>query len=486
MRSTATWPVWPVALVVAFVCVFAGVAIVEPQASAPAALVFGMVAIAALWLYSPSLTLLSYVAVRPLADLFVYQQFGGIGLGQAWGGGLLVLSLAYLLFCRRDAAASGPGLGLDRIPAAPLFMILGYAALTLTRPDPGLAAVMLLRLTSWVMLALVVERIAQSARGQVRVVRAMAVYAVLLVGVVAYLAYSNQYGAAYYSRGFRYGSGVYETLAQRPGGLAAAAVFTLPVVLLFIYAWRRQLSAVALAALLGLCVVLSYRRTAYLSLAIVVAGYSWIALVTRSRRLRTSLLVLMSGIAVALYFSWSIAERRFAALLDALGGNAAILGTGGRVEFWRAIVGYNLTHPWQVFFGGGAHASLDIIGSTTAYNVWAHNDFLEMLASGGLVLLFLYVWLLVWMARSVRAVQVDPRQTSPTRSFAALALWAVAAFVVYSFLTGVALSSSSLAMGVLIGLVRGMSQTPGNTAVDVFGEAQSPREASWVRSGGGA
>ena len=420
--------------------------------------------IVSLWVMSPQVTLLGYVALRPLIDAYVFYQVGGLTVGQLWGGGLLVLCLAYLVL---DAGAAGAdGAARRPVPVTPVAAVLGYAVLTFTRPDLQLALVLWLRFASWVVLALACEQIARTVMGQVRIVKSMLVFSVLLMFVIAHFITQNKYGEAYYTR-VHPSLEAFQSIGQGPRGLSAMAVFVIPFVLLAVYAGRRQLVSLALAGLLGIELVLSYRRTAYISFAIVAVAYVALVFRLKSQRGRISALVLFGATIAALYVARGLAERRFTALLGLLqGGREATLGTGGRVDFWSAVVKYAFSGPLHAVVGGGADTSFQVIQAATGAVVWAHNDFLEMLASGGVVMLVLYVLLLVWMVRSTWAVARDGRHTAATRAFALLATAGVIAFIAFSFLSGAAFSASTLPVGVLVGLVRGIAATPGHSVVD--------------------
>ncbi len=434
----------------------------------------------ALWTYSPQLTILGYLAMRPLADAVVYRQVGGLTVGQVWGAGLLILLLAYLFLGRADR--------LDRhvprpsIPVAPLAMIVGYALLAWTRPDLFQAVVVWLRLSSWLILILVIERIAATSRGQERVVQAMAVFAVMVVLVVAYLASIGAYGEAYYSLSYDQS---FASTGQSPHGLGEQATQVLPFILLFVYAGRRDVTALILAAVLVMCVVLSYVRSTYVALAFVLVGYLWLSLRARSLRLRlTAAGIALATLAVG-YVQRDTILSRFETLSSTLGGArglTAVEGTGGRNLFWSTTLDYWLASPAHFLFGGGVDASYQAIYAATGYYVWSHNDFLEMAATGGILLLLLYLALLVWLLHSTISLQRDRRQSHLARGFGFLATCSVIAFVAISFLNATALSSTGcLAFAVLIGLVRGMRATPGETVLDAFAQ----RRGASARPGSG-
>jgi len=107
----------------------------------------------------------------------------------------------------------------------------------------------------------------------------------------------------------------------------------------------------------------------------------------------------------------------------------------------------------------------------------AQNDFLDFLLAGGLLLGVCYLILLAWMASSPIRMLRDGTQSSNAKSFAVLTLAAVAAFVVMSMLNGIATYQPAVAAGLLVGLCRGMSSTPGHTFLDETGLL--PPDRAW-------
>ncbi len=419
--------------------------------------------ILAAWLVSPELTVLGYVAARPLVDGIVYQSVGALSLGQVWGAGLVALCFCYIGLV--PAAASG-GRGLARTP---LVVLVGYAALTFTRAGFGSAFESWMKLASWLLLALVVGRIAGSRRGQSRSVHAMYVFSILLVVVVAYLASMNKYGAYYYSRAWLQ---PFNSLGQDPHGLAAMAVMTLPFVFFYVLAGRRQAFSLVVAGLLGACVVMSFVRSAYAGFFVVTSAFFAVSMTSRRYGARVVALSTIAFAGLAAYLWRGVFIERVDTFSEFLrGGASANLATAGRLGFYRAILDYSGSSLSHLLVGGGGGTSVRLDAQATGMSVVAHNDALEMLATGGVVLLALYCLLVAWMIWVPLSVWRDRTQSKAVREFAVVATAAVLAYVAMSLVNGMIFyAPSSLAMGVLLGLMSGMRRTPGRTAMDEWAE----------------
>ena len=104
-------------------------------------------ALVVLALEAPDYALLGFIAARPVVDAYVYTSVGGLTLGQVWGIGVLGTIAVYFVGRRR--------VGLP-IPLAAL--LLAYLGLTLVRPVFSVAIDSGLKLASWLLLAVAVER----------------------------------------------------------------------------------------------------------------------------------------------------------------------------------------------------------------------------------------------------------------------------------------------------------------------------------------
>ena len=389
------------------------------------------------------LALLGYAATRPLADLAVFTTVGPFTLGQLWGAGLITLELLFLVMVllRQDPDRERPSL-------LPVAFVLLYALLTVWRFDSVLAVSNTLKFASWILLAVCVEYIAQSPRSRRNVLFAALTTGVLVLGTVAVAALNDQYGAAYYA-------GEFLDVGQGPHGLASIAVMVVPFVLLDLqFRKKAWFDAMLLLGLTG-AVVFSFVRTALVALGILYLAYVW--LTVRSRRPRY-VVTLVSATAAAVAFIYSAQETVVSRLSDlsflSAGGGAAIWAGGGRVGIWSAVLAEVVSAPLTLFLGGGAGTSFAVVYQAMGASVWAHNDFLEMLATGGLVLLFGYIVLLVWTTAAPRRLRkrADDRVS---RDVGWIALAAVAAYAWMAFFNGMALYQASIVFALLLGFVRG-------------------------------
>ena len=415
--------------------------------------------ILACWLVSPELTVLGYIAARPLVDAVVYQSVGALSLGQVWGAGLVVLCCGYICLV---PAATSEGRGLARTP---LVVLVCYAALTFTRSDIGNAIDTWMKLASWLLMVLVVGRIAETRRGQSRTVLSMYIFSVLLVFVVVYLASTNKYGTYYYSRVW---GQPFNSLGQDPHGLAAMAVMVLPFVFFYVLAARYQIFSLIVAGLLGSCVVLSFVRSAYVGFLVIAVAFFAISMTSRRYGVRAIALSTIALAGLAAYLGRSIFLGRVGSVSEFLqGGSSANLATAGRLDFYRAILGYSDSGLSHLLIGGGAGTSVRVIGEATGMSLVAHNDALEMLATGGVVLLAVYCLLIAWMVWVPLSVCRDATQSKVVREFAGVATAAVFAYAAMSLVDGMVFyAPSSLAMGVLLGLMLGIGRAPRRTAMD--------------------
>ena len=107
-----------------------------------------------------------------------------------------------------------------------------------------------------------------------------------------------------------------------------------------------------------------------------------------------------------------------------------------------------------------------MIVSATGIPAWPHNDFLEMWVVGGIPLLLLYMLFVIWLGwHFVRLVR-DEKQSQLVRDFAIVGLAAWIGFIALSIGFGITFSLSALPMALLVGLARGMGETPGATFLD--------------------
>jgi len=430
-----------------------------------ALLVVAFAGVAALWAMSAEVAVLSFIALRPLVEVGVYVQLGTLTLGQVWGAGFLVLVVAFLV-------TEGRALGFStesnaRVPWILVVLLAAYALAAMTRGPSGLALLMWLRIAAWVLTLSVAECIGRSIRGQRRLMYAMGIFAALLVVVVVILIQTGRFGAAYYGRAA--GSlQAFESSGQGPHGLAADAVLVLPMVLILVWEGRHRLGAIVVSGALCACVLLSFVRTAYVGLAAVLLVFVVVGVRARDRWVHFTALGLIVVAACSVYLLRSTISLRFDALLSAMTGGALdVRSTSGRLVFWEAILRYSTENPVHFLFGGGPMASYRVLVQRTGWAMWAHNDLLEMLATGGIMLAIVYVAVVTWMLVSTLRLCRDRRQSDAVRAYGLLATAAVASFVGMSLLSGLVFSVSTIPLAVLVGLARSMSRLPEHTALDV-------------------
>lgn len=447
----------------------------------PAVVPLVAMAFTALFIARPAIALLVYLAARPLVDAFIYSNVsllgGGASLGQAWGAGLLVLAVVYL------ARATSPywrahASWHNAYTLLPLGFVASYAAFTILRPGAHFAAVAGARLAAWILLAFVFERIARSAAGQQRTILAMHATAALLVVAVGIAIAQNRYGAAYYDQSlnskFLIGHQQTPETLQAPFVYSSLAVLLVPFLLAPLLRRRPTRASLFLLALVAGCVVLSYVRATYGALA--VAAVPGIVIALRYARKRTLLVggaLSLAGAAAAGVVLGSRIANRFS-------------HGSGRLDLWRFAL-HNTIHGGNTLLVGGGAAFTRReweLHTGIPGGDWAHNDFVELFATGGPLLLALYLGVLAWMLHSIWGVWRDPRQTLAARRFGALALGALGAFVVMSFLSGIIFSVPSVLMGILLGMMRGMRASPGATFLDR--SAENPSAGAWAAPDAGA
>ncbi len=387
-----------------------------------------------------------------MVDAYVYTSVGGLTLGQAWGLGLLG-TIGVFFVVRRGAG----------LPAPPAALLIAYLGLTLVRPQMGVALDSALKLGSWLLLAVAVERMSSTRRGQKAILNSMWISALLLIVVTAIAIAGGRYGAAYY--------GVTQTSTgySRPHALASLAVLVLPFILMYVVAGRRVRSSALLGGLLTVGIIASFVRTAYLALIVVMFAYVITAVRMRAARARISILVIGGMLTLAaISFRDTILARLsdLPLIHDLIGGQLVNGGGSGRVEFEKDLLVAGTDSLWHILVGRGAGASVQLLNQ--AYNdpIWSHNDFLEFFVTGGLVLFLAYVAFLAWVLFSFLRLYRDKRQSPDVHACAIIMLGGLLGYCVLSVANGIALAAGATVMAVLIGLARGMLATPGGSALD--------------------
>ncbi len=406
-----------------------------------AALVFWV----ALFAVHPAIGLLTLIVVRPLVDVYVHHTIVwrslSLSLGTAWG----VLTIATLLVF---IARRPPRLREIRSFAIPLMFVAAYAVLSFGRPGSHTAMAAGSRVFTAILLVLAIQQIARTARGQALVVTGMCAFAATCVVAVGIELMTNTYGSGYYNHGaFDW------TSNQAPYAFAAFAVLLIPFLSGAVASGAPRVLPLTLAFLLIAAVVLSFSRTAYAALALVLLGVL-VAVVRQRTTLgfsRAPLLAVAAAVAlvlgaVSVLFRHQIADR--------------FTNGGIRVPIWEELVRSLASQPRLLAIGGGAAYSAD------HFRILPHNDFLEVLATGGIVLTPFFIAFLAWLGFPLVRLAFVKEQTDASRNFGIVCLSAFAAFVLIAILDGIVFNVMSLVAAVLVGLTRGMATTPGASFID--------------------
>ncbi len=409
----------------------------------------------ALFVWQPAVALLTYIALRPLVDAFVFQELHGFTLGEVWGLGMVVSACLFLVLESSDRVQR------MRLSGVPLAFLFFLAMLTATRPQLTAAIAGWTKVASWILVMLACERISRDHRGQRMCWWAGTAMGATLVLSVGIMIRQDRYGSAFYGN---LGLGV---AGQLPHVLSIGAVLLLHFALAGALLVGRRALSLAIAAGLLAAIVLSYVRTALLG-GLVILG-AFVAVSAKSGgKARVAGLAMAAGTAMAAYVARDRITQRFTDLtLLSTSGQAQGAAGSGRLGIWRTDINAAFDSIQHAIIGRGAEAAEQIGMRVLGFHVGAQNDFLEFLLAGGLLLGICFLVLLAWMASSPLRMLRDGRQSSYARGFAALALGAVAAFALMSMLNGIAFYQSSVALGLLVGLCRGMSATPGETFLDV-------------------
>ena len=442
-----------IVLVAVVLAVVLGVAASRPELRNVAVAAAVFLALVGVILEAPEYSLLAFLVARPVVDAYVYTSVGGLTLGQVWGMGLLGTILVYFAARRRVG-----------LPSPLAALLLAYLGLTLVRPEFGVAVDSGFKLASWLLLAVAVERICATRHGQKAILTTMWVSAISLLLVTMIALAQGRYGAAYY--GLSETSGGY----SRPHALASLAVLVLPFILMYIVAGLRVRLSALVACLLVLGIIASFVRSAYLAALAVLGAYVMVAMRMTAVRARVSILVI-GGVLVfaAIWFQNNILARLsdLPIVHSLVGGQLEHGGGSGRVQFERDLLVAGTDSLPHILIGRGAGASVRMLSQTYGLAIWSHNDFLEFFITGGLVLLCAYVVFLAWVLVSLVRLYRDTRQSPGVHVCSIIMIGGYAGYVVLSVANGIALAAGAAVMAVLIGLTRGMLQTPGDTALDV-------------------
>ena len=404
---------------------------------------------------APEVSLLAFLVVRPAVDAFVFTSVGGLTLGQVWGVCLIGATVVHLA-TRRNV----------HYPAPLVAFMIAYAGLTFVRPQLSVALDSALKLASWLLLAVAIERIARSRKGQHAILTAVWASAFCLLVVIGIAVAQGKYGSAYYTYGAT-------NSYLRPHALAQLAVLIMPFVLAQIIAGHRTRLSIIVAGLLGLGILMSLVRTGYLAVAMILAAYAFAGLRTAALRVRLSLVAMSVAMGFALYFFWNTLVKRLAdlPLIGSLLGTPPTAQTGsGRVTFWTGLLKAGTDSLQHVLIGRGAGASA-VLNQQLFGPIGSHNDFIEFFITGGIILLGAYLAFMIWILATMVRLYRDPRQSQTVHLCSVLLIGAFFGYVAMATTDGITLAAGSVVMAAIVGMAQGMLHTPGGTALDAPAEA---------------
>jgi hypothetical protein len=396
------------------------------------------------FLVHPRNTFLVYLVSRPLIELDVNARIWKVSLGQLWSGGAILMMAFLLLFIynkRNDLLHSYALAGV---------FLLAYPMFTFWRPGASTAFMYEIKMITWVLLILVIERISLDREGQSAVMTTAISMAAVLTGVMFYAYASNLYGSSYYY--FTSGTGPHGfSNMQEPHGLANLGVMLIPFAIISLKRKRlRYVSAPLLLALIS-GIVLSYVRSAWLGIVVMVATYIIIA----PKRYRSRVLL---AIGVAFIPAAVIALSMRSDILTRLEhGNT-------RLPLWKACFYGTVETPMKALFGGGASECTNDIVRLHMY-VWSNSDFVELLGSGGIILLVIYLLYVLWLFAGAARLSRNKRRSIAVRDVGSVGVAACAAYASISLMNGVLWNAVSLGFAMFIGFVRGISNMPGEESV---------------------
>lgn len=390
----------------------------------------------------PPLLVLGYVCTRPLVDLAVYRPIGGVTLGQAWGAGLLAILGWYWI----RSLPKRPSVSELLVPVSTLLV---YSAVVLSRGDVMLGLNGLLKFSAWALLIPTVASIVRE-EGEDLPLRLASVGAAASVVTMAVVIVTDRYGAAYY-RGADIG------WVQGPHGIASTAVMWVPLLLRQAQRKARPAASIALVSLLGVGVLLSLVRTALLGFVTIVGAHVALSGESRSRGARVAAAVAAAFVLLVAVAAQPLLTARLADLENLKAGGSAVLWAGGgRVGIWAGALDRAFQDWSTALLGQGSGVSFEVARFSMGSSVWSHNDFVEMLLTGGLILLAVYCLFLVWIARPfVRRAALRGPDAAP--GVVGVAAWA--AFVIMAFFNGMIWYQASVVAALAFGCLRAVVES---------------------------
>lgn len=422
-------------------CVLLGVAVAVPKGWPVALAAAGAVLLVAGMLTAPAAILLAFVATRPIADAFVRVSVGPLSLGQVWSA---VLIVAVLVCIGRLPREEGTRPWYDIIP---MMLIAVYAVLTLWRPNEAMAVGNTTRLIAWVLLIEAVARIALLDKSIRRILWSGRALGMVAIAAVALSTARGEYGLGYYYNPARFS----DFLMSGPHGLAALCILSMGFPLVAVTIGRGTPVDVPLACALAACALLSLTRTSMLALVAVAVGVVAAGLWGR----RASLVAaVISVVLVAGGVVYYLGDRFIGRVLANTSGSfiasqLAPTGGSGRIGIWESLQSRIVGDFAGLFVGYGAAATTQISQATLGIALLAHNDVLELLTTGGLGLVLVYVAMFWWMWLQLGL------QGQNRRATVIVGRSVLVAYGVFSLFNGIVFSQASIALGLFVGMMRG-------------------------------
>ena len=310
--------------------------------------------------------------------LLVGLPLGPASVGQLWGAAVLACAVLYLL--RSDWTAA--------TWRAPVILLIAYPIFAFTREQPSRFLINEIRLVTWLAVVLVIDRYGMDALRQREILRAALASAALLVVVIAVAVKQHQYGSAYYTG---YAAFLKMNSTQQVFGLAASACSLL--LRDRTLSDPRGAADPSLAWDLG---PLERRDCSVFGQRVVCCTRDpphhldgpW-DLPEAGVNSRGHLRLRSSGRhGLGAVCPW-ISDR--------------LSRAAPRLAYWRPVLSDTLQHPGAILIGRGPDSSSEVIQQAVGERIWSHNDFIELFATGGVVLLAVFLGFVVWLSELLLA-----------------------------------------------------------------------------------
>lgn len=356
-------------------------------------------------LLSPFWVLLSALLVTPIVDRYleltlVRLRFGIIEISPQALVKMLVLVAMALYFLTRPAIILNVRLG-----QAILLFAAFFFGNSLLSDNPADSLSMLVRVWYWMLILLFCASYVKRTPAALKWLLCAGLVATAAYSIILWTAYFRHQVGAHYRLGEIY-SGYYN-----PFAVAEPIAMLLPAVLLFPLVTKRRLWKVILAG--GLCVgalgaiLLTLGRSPLVAASVILVSFVGLSRrapirVPYATRLLGVTVVLFSS--VMLYSYWSERGEASAARWASRDPNAF---TTGRLQLYREGLEAFSRYGWAekvAGLGTGFLYSRQINLRARGRPDPMHNDLLEVLVSGGVVGVLLYLWLASLLVREARRI----------------------------------------------------------------------------------